>query len=376
MNPLPPNADELVSAYLDGEAAPDEIVVVESNPELMARVDSMRAASGLVGQPVAPPAQKEAHIAAALGAFDEIFAQGATTEAGDPADPPSHLRAVPTAHEAPAAAATVPSDIAAHSDTTVTSFDAAKARRRPRRFNVGVIAAAVAALLLVVAVSALTFGRPSGDDSASTSLEAAASDASSDAVETSADEAMEDEEEAMEEEAAVDTTALSDAGSAAANAAPAPAPTLSARADPQAAADEEDAMDEEAMDDSAADAAEPAAESAMADEEEAMDDQESFGAEPLPFFFGNFASSDELEAEFSTLTDAELDQRKAGVGQGIFARCQAQIPALAAVETATLIGEAGVEGMPRELHLLTNADGSMTVFVVNPQDCSIVRTFG
>ncbi len=36
MNPLPPNADELVSAYLDGQAAPHEVVIVESSPELMA----------------------------------------------------------------------------------------------------------------------------------------------------------------------------------------------------------------------------------------------------------------------------------------------------------------------------------------------------
>ena len=66
MNPLPPNSDELVSAYLDGEAAPDEIEVVESSPELLAQVEALRGLTQELGNVTPPPAaQKEAHLAAA-----------------------------------------------------------------------------------------------------------------------------------------------------------------------------------------------------------------------------------------------------------------------------------------------------------------------
>ena len=66
----PPNADELVSAYLDGQAAPDEIAIVENSPELMARVEEFRALGDLMADlPPIEPAQRDDHIGAALAEF-------------------------------------------------------------------------------------------------------------------------------------------------------------------------------------------------------------------------------------------------------------------------------------------------------------------
>lgn len=60
--------DELVVAYLDGEAAPAERAIVEADPELMARVEILGEVMAMVGEPVMPPPPevKRAHIAAAL----------------------------------------------------------------------------------------------------------------------------------------------------------------------------------------------------------------------------------------------------------------------------------------------------------------------
>lgn len=64
--------DELVVAYLDGEATPAERAVVEADPELMARVEILGEVMAMVGEPVMPPPPevRRAHIAAALEASD------------------------------------------------------------------------------------------------------------------------------------------------------------------------------------------------------------------------------------------------------------------------------------------------------------------
>lgn len=62
--------DELVAAYLDGEATPAERATVEGDAELMARVAIIRDVVSMVAEPVAaPPAHvRRSHIAAALEA--------------------------------------------------------------------------------------------------------------------------------------------------------------------------------------------------------------------------------------------------------------------------------------------------------------------
>ncbi|MGH9118827.1 MAG: zf-HC2 domain-containing protein, partial [Acidimicrobiales bacterium] len=47
--------DELVSAYLDGEATPEESARVDADPELQARVAGLRAVAAAVAGPFAPP---------------------------------------------------------------------------------------------------------------------------------------------------------------------------------------------------------------------------------------------------------------------------------------------------------------------------------
>lgn len=70
MNTLDPSErDELVSAYLDGEATADERALVEASPELMARVETLRSIAAMVAAPiVVDPALRERHIEAALAA--------------------------------------------------------------------------------------------------------------------------------------------------------------------------------------------------------------------------------------------------------------------------------------------------------------------
>ena len=65
--------DELVSAYLDGEATPEEVAQVEGDPALLLQVQNFRNV-GLTGLgPVVPAGDvKERHLAAALAEFDSI----------------------------------------------------------------------------------------------------------------------------------------------------------------------------------------------------------------------------------------------------------------------------------------------------------------
>jgi hypothetical protein len=63
--------DELVSAYVDGEATPEEVAAVEADPHLLARVEVLRAvARAVASAPVAPAPEdaRETSIAAALAA--------------------------------------------------------------------------------------------------------------------------------------------------------------------------------------------------------------------------------------------------------------------------------------------------------------------
>ncbi len=67
-----PRSDEIASAYLDGEATPTEVTLVESSPALVARVGELRAVAGLVAEPVprASALDRERAIRAALAAAE------------------------------------------------------------------------------------------------------------------------------------------------------------------------------------------------------------------------------------------------------------------------------------------------------------------
>lgn len=64
--------DLLASSFLDGEATPDEVALIEGDPTLLARVEELRLAQAAVRTPVPPPSMrlKEDQLAAALAAFD------------------------------------------------------------------------------------------------------------------------------------------------------------------------------------------------------------------------------------------------------------------------------------------------------------------
>ena len=75
--------DLLASSYLDGEATPQEMALVERDPELRRRVDEMRAVRQMMQAPTpVPGAVKEQHLATALAAFSGADRRSAVTEIG------------------------------------------------------------------------------------------------------------------------------------------------------------------------------------------------------------------------------------------------------------------------------------------------------
>jgi hypothetical protein len=65
--------DELVSAYLDGEATADEVARVEADPALRARAEAMRAVARAVSEPPGvDPARRDEVIAAAMAAAGPV----------------------------------------------------------------------------------------------------------------------------------------------------------------------------------------------------------------------------------------------------------------------------------------------------------------
>ena len=381
MNPLPPNADELVSAYLDGHATPDEVVLVESSPELMRRVETMRSLADLIGAPsTPPPAQKEAQISSALDAFDALFAaQDADT---NPIDTTPTVAAVPTALDSqPPPFDAIPPTPEPETFNGVTSLAVARERRRPRRFNAGIIAAA-AAVLLFVAVAA--FGLGGGEsslDTASTPLEAADASSSAESASDSADE------DAMDD----DGPALSALEAAPAPTAVAPqAAEASPMIEEDAVANDEAAMDgEEAMEDRSADASDEPAESEAADDADdanaaadaedggGTDSESAAGAtaflvEPLKLSTEDFPDQETLRRELADLPLESVTVRVDAREQGLFPSCQEAVREFADVDEPTLIGEVRIAGDPVEIHRIIDGD-TITILLVDPtNECSIL----
>ncbi len=155
--------DELVAAYLDGEATPAERAIVEGDVELMERVAILSQVVSLVSEPVAPPPAdvRRAHIAAALDA-----------------------------------SATAPN---------VTSM----AAKRKRRFSTSQIAAAAAAVVALFAVPIALSQSGSDDDDQFTAV-AAGDDgaAASDSASAAGDSVLTEGAEEPAEEAAVEEAEL------------------------------------------------------------------------------------------------------------------------------------------------------------------------
>jgi len=405
MNPLPPNVDELVSAYLDGEAAPDEIATVESDAELMQRVEELRAVSESLAGSVAAPAEatdslKEAHLSAALGLFDQLVADGeySADETGEHTESASpHLATVPPAATAPATdSRTVTPD---DRERSVVSFEAARERRRPRRFNTGVIAAAVAALLLFVGLAALNLSGSSSDDVASTGLDAArsaADDSSAAAAEMEAavGDALSDADDAVAGALESSDRALDTAEAPAAE----PDPAAGGAAQDSAPAASEPVEEEEAMGDaeefvegesanSGDDSATLQLEESDADDEAAADEAADDGGDTADdggaaeLFLGAYDDLDMLVAELERLREGELRDRAGALPPGRFPGCQADVPELAERAELTLVGEALVGDLVVEIHTLESptstgrSSGSdVELLVLDPSDCSTIAT--
>ncbi len=214
--------DELISAYLDGEATADERARVEADPSLLAEVERMGALSArmvAIDDPgVADPFTRRRHLGAALAAFD-----GLQADTGD--GPEIDLRPAAAAASTPTSAGDDGRD-----DSALVADVVAMARPDRRRRPLGALVAAAAGVVMLVGV-AVPLANRSGDDSGleTASISDASDDASdgarsmeASAVETEemesfaadgdamADEAMEAEEaaeEAMEEEAAEEEAA-------------------------------------------------------------------------------------------------------------------------------------------------------------------------
>lgn len=73
--------DELASAYLDGEATQDEVVLVENNASMLELVEELRAVAEASSSPAstANSVTKAAHLAAAGSVFDAQLGAGSTT---------------------------------------------------------------------------------------------------------------------------------------------------------------------------------------------------------------------------------------------------------------------------------------------------------
>ena len=154
-DPITEADDELVSAYVDGEATPEEIAAVEANPSLLARARVLRAVAGAVAAaPVvpAPDDARETSIAAALAA--------------------------------------------AVGGAEVTDLAAERARRRLRVLSIA------AAVLVALAIGAGLFAQLGGDRTSSTAAKTSAAGSASAASSSSAE---------TNERAAADQAATADA---------------------------------------------------------------------------------------------------------------------------------------------------------------------
>jgi hypothetical protein len=135
----------LASAYLDGEATAGEIASVEGDAEALAEVERLRQVRAVVGD-VDPPviSAREAHLAAALGAWDRLPASERNG---------SQIGAAAAGVDPLAAAA-------------ATSISAPPSRERRGSMSTGWILAAAASLVLLLA-GGLTLRSLTDDDDGS-----------------------------------------------------------------------------------------------------------------------------------------------------------------------------------------------------------------
>ncbi len=228
--------DLLASAYVDGEATPDEVAMVERDPELQARVELFRSVQleedGAASTP--PAGLVDQHLTAALAEFEAIAAAGgaAADRADDEADEPGEVgRTAPVVDLRDAGARRADrgtSSSAAGSDHRSAAGSGSRGGRkntRPARTMPSWLPAA-AGFVLVGGGFLWAVGQTSGggDDSADTEAAAISTDDSAEEAEADFDaedgdasamsamseDAMESEDDAMEEEEAMEEDAMAE----------------------------------------------------------------------------------------------------------------------------------------------------------------------
>lgn len=139
---IDPSDEELVSAYLDGEATADERARVEADPALLAEVEAFRAVAAAVGGPVLPPDRHRGDrmIAAALAAAEP------RSDRSDSADPPEQ----PARPE--------------HRDRSADADVVPIGRRRSRWLTRAPGLAAAAAVLFLIGIGLVVTARDTGPD--------------------------------------------------------------------------------------------------------------------------------------------------------------------------------------------------------------------
>ncbi len=310
--------DLLASAYMDGEATPEEVALVERDPELQARVEAFRAVR--VDETVTPPPGLiDRHLATAMAEFEGI-ASGPADGAGAPV---VDLRAEAARRDGQRADGSDGSDGRAD-----------RRRNRPRRTMPSWLPAAAGFVIIgggLIWAIGQTGG--SGDDAASEAdtaalaTEDAATEEAAEADAGGADEAADfdtltdegEESEAMEESAA-DGAARSSAAEA-----EAPAP-----------ADGDDAAD-------------------TADDE-AAEDAEAGLVEPEPLlFFDEVPDPDTIE----DLPEPEPDLERSLCGPEILSPSLGEPLGFIPIE---------IGGRPAELYLFLDGDGTEIRLLID-EDC-------
>ena len=267
--------DLLASSFLDGEATPEEVAMIERDPVLLARIDELRIAQAAVRVPVPAPAAalKEQQLAAALSAFDA-------------ADRRTTVMAVPEPQAAP--------PVSLDRDESVIDL---RQRRHERDERQAVAAgrmrwlSAVAGVVVFLAGAVFLIGQVEGggDDEF-------AGEPTADAVETAevaeAQAASPADDGAAE--SAADLAADSGTDSSADADAAIESESMEADAEEEFAVEESEAeADEEAADDAAADAD---SDTATAPTIRELAEEGFFGDEPV-VSFATVPTSDELLAQ-------------------------------------------------------------------------------
>jgi hypothetical protein len=204
--------DELVSAYLDGEATPDERVRVEADPALLSRVALFAGVRGELGADVTLAAEdsRESSIAAALGVFDAEVANAASAAGGLVDDAGPRVDDAEPRVAAATLAATTPIPAA---PTSIATAREQRARRwRP------LLAVAGAAAIGVAAMSALS-NRSANDDQITTAGDAPVETIAS--IEGGADAAASVQQDALADTGAAEVAPSLPSETSAAAAAPA-----------------------------------------------------------------------------------------------------------------------------------------------------------